>query len=259
MNTLIRVHKDFPIVSLIPLRHLIYATLLSDVRQYAEEDGTISAVSRFSLDDIRDSFGEWAEMDSKNNLLEDALNELGSEGLVLFDDDEGLIFVGEFRGKRFFPYEQETNIFSESKDKLMEAISMYGRSKSAKDKSRSKFIRSRIDELFDKGIENLTPSDFTDLHGYCYELYTGGEIYILRNKVEHFQTNNMLKAYDRHSTFSIIVEGVLNFDKYRKKGLPTLTTIACMKDDVFKGLTKSGDAKGYMRDISKVIDEDSTF
>ena len=259
MNTLIRIHKDFPIASVVPLRYLVYSVLLSDVRQYAEDD-TISAVSRFSLEDIRDAFVEWSSLDSRTDLLEDALNELGSEGLVLFDDDEeGLIFVGEFRGKRFFPYEKETDVFSQAKDKLLEAIAVYGKSKSAKDKSRSKFIRNCVETLLDKGVENMTASEFTDLHGYCYEIYTGGEIYIVRNKVEYFQTTNMLKAYDKHSTFAIIVEGVLNFDSYRKKGLPTLTTIACMKDDVFKGLTKTGGAKDYMREVTKTIDKNSGF
>ena len=107
----------------------------------------------------------------------------------------------------------------------------------------------------------MTPGDFTELHGYLYEVYTGGEIYVLRGKVEYFQTNNMLKAYDRFTVFSLIVEATLRYDKYRKKGVPTLTNVACMKDDVFHTLVRSSDegSKDYMREMTSSINEDSEF
>ena len=103
----------------------------------------------------------------------------------------------------------------------------------------------------------MRPGDFTELHSLLYEVYTGGEVYILRSKTEQFQTSNMLKAYDRHTVFALIVYGTLNYDEYRPKGLPTMTTVACMKDEVFGKLAKpTKGSKDYMRDIDDSEDSD---
>ena len=66
-----------------------------------------------------------------------------------------------------------------------------------------------------------------------------------------FQTNNILKAYDKYTTFAIIVEAVLNYDKHKKKGVPTLINVGYMKDDVFRHLTNpTAGSKDYMRELS---------
>lgn len=258
MNGLLRLRKDMPITGLVPFRYLLYSALLSTI-EVVTEDETKHAVSKFTCEDIYDYFSEWDDADERRSEVYRALNDLAEEGLLLFDEDE-VVYLGEFRGRKFFPFEAKSSLFDSAMSVLQSAIKTYGSSKSAKDKSRSKYIKEQINRLVDKGVENMTPGDFTDLHGYLYEVYTGGEVYILRSKVEHFQTTNMLKAYDKFTVFALIVESTLRYDTYRTKGVPTITNVACMKDDVFRALTKLDEgSKDYMRDMSDSINEDSTF
>ena len=258
MNGLLKLRKDMPIAGLVPFKYLLYSALLSSIETYVEDD-TRFGISTLMNEDVYDRFPDWDDTDERKNEVYKALNSLAEEGLLLFDDD-GRIFLGEFRGKKFFPFEAKNSIFDSALETLSEELKRYGRSKSAKDKSRSRYIREQIDRFIDKGVENMTPGDFTDLHGYLYEVYTGGEVYLLRGKVEHFQTTNMLKAYDKFTVFALIVEATLRYDTHRTKGVPTITNVACMKDDVFKALTKPDDgSKDYMRDMTDSVNEDSTF
>lgn len=258
MNALFRLRKDMQVTELVPFRYLLYSALLSNVVPFTPDDeDTKYGIFGESQQDLYDYYPEWDHADDNKNEILKALNDLGEEGLISFDDEDR-IYLGEYRGKKFFTFERKNSLFDEAINLLGEELKRYGKSKSAKDKSRSRYIREQIDKLIDKGVENMTPGDFTELHGYLYEVYTGGEIYLIRNKVEHFQTNNMLKAYDKFTVFSLIVEATLRYDSYRKKGIPTLTNVACMKDDVFHALTKSDlGSKEYMRDSS--VSKDSEF
>lgn len=234
--------------------------LLSDVIAYvSEDDGIKYGVFAQSTQDLYDYFPDWDHTDERRNEVFKALNDLAEDGLVWFDEEER-IYLGEYRGKKFFPFEVKNSLFDTANKLLSEELKKYGKSKSAKDKSRARYIREQIDRLLDRGVESMTPSDFTDLHGYLYEVYTGGEVYIIRGKTEYFQTNNMLKAYDKFTVFSLIVEATLRYDFYRKKGMPTLVNVACMKDDVFRVLTKADSgSKDYMRDITSSVNTDSEF
>lgn len=260
MNVLLRLRRDMPITNIVPFKYLLYTALLSDVVPFIPEDeDTKYGVFSLLEQDVYDYYPDWDHTDDKKNEILKALNALADEGLILFDDD-GRIYLGEYRGKKFFPFEAKNSLFDSSLKFLFSEIKKYGRSKSAKDKSRSRYINEQVTRLIDKGVENMTPGDFTDLHGYLYEIYTGGEIYIIRSKAEHFQTNNMLKAYDKFTVFSLIVEATLRYDLYRKKGVPTLVNVACMKDDVFKALTKPNTgSKDYMRNVESTISNDSEF
>lgn len=249
------------ITGFVPFKYLLYSAMLSNVVPYiSDDDDTKYGIFGESQGDLYDYFSDWDHTDDRRNEVLKALNELGEEGLIMFDEDDvDKIYLGEYRGKKFFPFEAKNSLFDDATSLVDTELKRYGKSKSAKDKSRSRHIREQIDRLLSKGIENFHPSDFTDLHGYLYEIYTGGEIYILRGKVEYFQTNNMLKAYDKFTVFAIIVEATLRYDTYRKKGVPTLTNVACMKDDVFRALTKSDSGKEYMRDITSSVSDDSGF
>lgn len=260
MNALLRLRKDMPITGLVPFKYLLYAAMLSDIVQHKdEEEGITYGIFSQPQQELYDFYPDWDHSDDRRNELLKALNELGDEGLIWFDEDDN-IYLGEYRGRKFFPFEAKSSLFDEALSYMEKELKRYSRSKSAKDKSRSRYIREQIDRLIDKGVESMSPGDFTDLHGYLYEVYTGGELYIIRGKVEHFQTNNMLKAYDKFTVFALIVEGTLGYDKYRKKGVPTLTNVACMKDDVFRALTKSDSgSKDYMREMTSSISEDSEF
>ena len=260
MNTLLRLRKDMPITGLVPFKYLLYAAMLSDVVPfYSEEDDIKYGIFSESEQDLYDYYPDWDNADERRNEVFKALSDLSDEGLIWFDEDNR-IYLGEYRGKKFFPFEVKNSLFEKAMELLDSKLKDYGKSKSAKSKSRARYIREQINRLTSKGVENLTPGDFTDLHGYLYEIYTGGEVYILRGKVEHFQTNNMLKAYDKFTVFSLIVEATLRYDSYRKKGIPTLTNVACMKDDIFRALTKSEEgSKDYMREMSSSIDVNSEF
>ena len=260
MNALLRLRKDMPITGLVPFKYLLYSALLSDVVPFTPHGEDIKyGIFSETEQELYDYYPDWDNIDNRRNEVFKALNDLSEEGLIWFDDDSR-IYLGEFRGKKFFPFEVKNSLFDEANELLGAELKKYGSSKSAKDKSRSRYIREQIDRLLDKGVENMSPGDFTELHGYLYEVYTGGEIYLIRNKTEYFQTNNMLKAYDKFTVFSLIVEATLRYDFYRKKGIPTLTNVACMKDDVFHALTKSDmGSKDYMRDMTSSISEDSEF
>ena len=262
MNILLRMRKDMVVTSLVPFRYLVYAAMLSDVVPYKSgEDGVKYGVFSETCQDLYDRLPDWDHSDDRRNELFKALNDLMEEGLVWFDS-EHRVYLGEFRGKKFFTFEVVNSLFDKSRELFEKALKAYGKSKSAKDRSRSLYIGEQFENLMTKGVTNLTPGDFTDLHGYAYEVYTGGEIYILRGKVEHFQTTNMLKAYDKSTGFSLIIESTLNYETYRKKGMPTLTNVACMKDDVFRSLTRGdSSSKEYMREITSSINEsnDSDF
>ena len=259
MNGLLKLHKDFPIAGLIPFRYLLYTALLSDIAVFEETEGeeeTRWAIFNHEGGDVYDFFDEWTSADTDKDEVYKALNELADEGLIFFDDDER-IYVGEFRGKKLFPFEQKSSLYDQAVELLDKRLHNYGNSRSAKDKSRARYIRDCIDSL--PSVDKMGPGNFTDLHGYLYEIFTGGEIYVIRNKTEYYQTNNMLKAYDRHTVFALIVEGTLNYDKYRKKGVPTITNVAMIKDEVMRSLTSSGGSKEYMRDKRSALSDDTDF
>ena len=260
MNILLRLRKDMTIAGIVPFRYLLYTAMLSDVVTYEPEDeDTRYGIYGGEQEDLYDHFSDWCNEDDRRDEVLQALNDLCDEGFIFFDDDDR-VYLGEFRGRKFFTFEQKNSLYERAEKTLDEALKRYGRSKSAKDKSRARYIREQIDKLIDKGIENLSPGNFTDLHGYLYEIYTGGEIYMVRGKVEHFQTKNMLKAYDKFTVYALLVEATLRYDTYRKKGVPTLTNVACMKDEVFGALTKPDEgSKDYMREMTSSVDEDSDF
>lgn len=260
MNVLLRLKKDMVITGLVPFRYLLYTALLSDVVAYdSESEGIRYGVFRGEQDDLYDHFSDWTSSDERRDEVYKALNDLSDEGLIFFDEEDR-IYLGEFRGKKFFTFEVKSSMYDEAYKLYEEELKRYGSSHSAKDKSRARYIRERVNKLLVNGVEELRPSDFTELHGYLYEIYTGGEIYVIRSKAEHFQTTNMLKAYDRFTVFAILVEGTLHYDKYKKMGVPTLTNVAVKKDDIFHALSKSGEgSKDYMRDMSKAVDENSEF
>lgn len=258
MNVLFRLRKDMPISKAVPFKYLLYSALLSDVIPFMEDD-VKSGIFSGDIKDLEDFYSDWCSMDTRQNELQKALKDLGEEGLVMFDE-EGRIFLGEYRGSKFFPFEGESSLYESSLELLYESLNRYSKSKSAKDKSRSRYIKEQVEKLISKDVDNMTASDFTDLHSYMYEIYTGGELYIIRSKIEYYQTNNMLKAYDKHTVFALIVNGTLKYDFYRKKGIPTLTNVAVIKDDVFKSLTKPDEgSKEYMREMSSSISDDSGF
>ena len=247
------------ITSVVPFRYLLYTALLSDVAAYDADDETRYGVYRGEQEDLYDRFSDWSDADERRDEVYKALNDLAEEGLIFFDDEDRIV-LGEFRGKKFFTFEVKSSMYDEAYKLYEQELKQYGSSRSAKDKSRARYIRERVNKLLANGVEEMRPSDFTELHGYLYEIYTGGEIYVLRNKTEYFQTNNMLKAYDRFTVFAILVEGTLHYDSYKKIGVPTLTNVAVKKDDIFHALSKAGEgSKEYMRDMSKAVDENSEF
>lgn len=249
-----------PITGLVPFRYLVYSAMLSSVVPFIPDNEDVKyGIFSETESELYDYYPEWDHVDDRRSEIVKALDDLENEGLIWFDD-EGRIYLGEYRGRKFFPFEVKNSLFDSATELIESELRRYGKSKSAKDKSRARYIREQIDNMVNNGVESFTPGMFTDLHGYLYEVYTGGEIYIIRNKVEHFQTTNMLKAYDKATVFALIVEATLHYDKYRKKGMPTLTNVACMKDDVFHALTKLDEgSKDYMREMTSSINEDSEF
>jgi hypothetical protein len=245
MNALLRVKEGASLLDLMDFKTFLYVVLLSDVSP-KWTDETKYGVSTYTITSLCETFEDFTHRNPNRCKVRLSLEELADEGLIFTDEES--IYVGEYRGRKFFPFEGECSLLDKCLDALKTALDLFGRSKSAKVKSRSRFIKERIGELIDRGINNITASELTEVHGYLYEVYTGGEVYNLRNKVEAFQTNNMLKAYDRATTFCLLVEGTLNYDTYRKKGLPTITNVATMKDEVLRGLKSNGGSKEYMRE-----------
>ena len=92
-----------------------------------------------------DHFSDWSNEDDRRDEVLQALNDLCDEGFIFFDDDDR-VYLGEFRGRKFFTFEQKNSLYESAEKTLDEALKRYGRSKSAKDKSRARYIREQIDK-----------------------------------------------------------------------------------------------------------------
>lgn len=252
-NALFHIRRNSQLAKRFSIEDLIYMTCLSSIEKfYEEKSGTTYGLFSKGYDLLCEYFSDW---DSKE--LSKAFETLGEQGLLLFGEedtyDSDFIYVGTFEGKRFEPFTSaESNLYQDAKDKITQAIK-----ESVLPKARNLYIKGRLNSMIEKGAEYLNVNDYNELHGLLYELYTGGEDYKVRNKTEMFQTSNILKAYDHATTFAIITDGVLNYDFYRKKGVPTLINIGYLKDDVFRKLVhKDTSTKEYMR---KEDDEENEF
>ena len=105
-----------PITGVIPFKYLLYAALLSNVVQYVEDD-TKWGIFVETESDLYDYFPDWTSSDERLDEVYNALQELADEGFIFFDDDER-IFLGEFRGRKFFPFEAKTSLYSEAHELL---------------------------------------------------------------------------------------------------------------------------------------------
>lgn len=249
-NTLFHIRRNSPLAEKFSLTDLIYLTCLSSVdKEYDEDEKVTYAIFSKGMDMLESYFQDWEEQE-----VTDALDELGQQNLLLFDEDT--IYVGTFEGKRFEPFSsKDSSIYQKAVDLIEKGVSS---SKNILPKARYLYIKNRLKLLIEKHTDDLSVNDLVELHGLLYEIYTGGENYSFRNKTEVYQIPNILKAYDKASTFSIIAEAVLNYDLYHKKGLPTLINVAMMKDDCFKHLCKKDTStKEYMRE--EASEEENEF
>lgn len=249
MNLLKRLHKEVNLTSIMEFKYVVYLSLLSDVVQIStDEDLRKIAAWNGSYEEFLELFPEWDNLQDDSEIV-CALSTLESDGLISFNEDGTEIYVGTMLGKKFIPFTKRVSFYEQSVKKIKKALKEYCKGSSAKGVSRGQYLTSVLEGKYFMGTGSLKPNDFTELHGYLYELYTGGEVYIIRKKLEYYQTTNMLKAYDKDTVFSILVEGVLNFDFYRQSSVPNLVNIACMKDDIYRSLIgKNGKGKEYMRE-----------
>lgn len=223
------------IVGMIPTKELIYAILLSDVEKFTPEG---SSITYGVFEDYTRLYDQLGCLGDPEGVIGKALDELEEEGLVSFEDDNVCI-LGEFKGKKLYTYSATVPIFTQSKERLYTELSNFGKNGSAKSAMRARFLKSELDKMLDTDISRWTQPMFNILHATLYEIYTGGEEYQMRNSVEQYQVKNILKAYDKPTTFSILVNGVLGWSG---KGVPTLTKVAVNKDEIFKTLYKKASA-----------------
>lgn len=253
MNGLLKIKKGSPILGLIPLKMFVYAVLISDLVPLEEDDEKLAVFSRDeqTLYDLFPSFDEGDEHD-----FADALNTLTEENLIYIREEDELIVCGTFQGKTFVPFTTENSMFDRSVEAVRKALKEFGTSLGGYSKSRRRHLADSFEELLNKGVASFTGGDFNSLHEILYEVYTGGENYVIKNKVDGFQTTNMIKHYDKNTVFSIIVEAILNYDKYRSRYTPSLTMVANMAEDVYRALIKSKTpgSKDYLRE--KTTDEE---
>lgn len=244
MNGLHKLRKEFSVSGIVDFEILLYMALISNVSSgKVEGDDTVYALCSCKRDDLYDIFATWDESE-----IDKAVDALLHKGLI-FMDTEGGIYAGEIRGSRFFPFNAESSIADAAIEKLREAIKSFEKPRSALRRSRGRFIAEQINTYIDRGISEMTPGDFTTLFTYLYEIFTGGETYMVRNKTEYYQTTNILKAYDKFTTFAILVEGTLNYPAYARRGVPTLTRVSVMKDTIFGALSRGDGSKDYMREV----------
>ena len=145
MNVLFRLKKDMAITGLLPFRYLLYAALLSDVVSYEPEGEDIRyGVYGGEQNDLYDRFSDWSDADERKDEVLKALNDLADEGLIFFDDDDR-VYLGEFRGKRFFAFDCKSSLFDEAVVSFDTELKRYGASRSAKDKSRAPQTRAMRD------------------------------------------------------------------------------------------------------------------
>ena len=244
-NTLFHIRRNSTLTKKFNLEDLIYVTCLSSVEKYTEEESGITyGLFSKGFELLSEYFSDWSE----DEFIK-AINSLGEQGLLMYgiegSEEADNVYVGTFEARRFEPFSSaENTLYQDATEKVTQAVKS-----SVLPKARNLYIKGRLNSMIEKGAENLNVNDFNELHGILYEIYTGGEDYKIRNKTELFQTSNILKAYDHATTFAIITEAVLNFDLYRKKGVPTLINVGYLKDDVFRKLVhKDTSTKEYMRE-----------
>ena len=171
MNALLRLHKEMAVVSAIPLKELMFVVMLSDVQKvYSEDEDVYLVAINKTKSEFLEVFTDW---DSSE--VSKAFDELMDEGLVYEDiDDSETLYVGELRGRKVFTFEQESSLLTLAQNKVDEVLRGQLKSRSAKDRSRASYIKGKIEDMLSEGVGAMTPSKFTELHGYMYELYTGG-------------------------------------------------------------------------------------
>ena len=250
-NGLFHIRRTSPMAGKYSLEDLIYFACLSDITKVTDGGEQLGEFSK-GYDLLCAYFKDWSREE-----IDEALNSLADKGLVMFDDtDEDIIYVGTFDGKRFDPFTPEdSSLVTRAEEKIDLAIN-----EAAVPKVRLLYIKNRIKLLRERGIDNMSVTDFNELHSLLYEIYTGGEDYKIRNKIEYYQINNMLKSYDKRTIFAIVTFGVLDYDTFRKKGVPTITNVAYIKDDVMRRLVhKDTSSKEYMREKSSDENSDNEF
>lgn len=256
MNGLLKIRKGSPLLGLMPLKTFLYVLLLSDLIPIKEGDDTLAAHKR-DTDELYELFPTFDNDEEDGHDFVEALNELAEEELLQFDE-ENRIICGNFQGKNFVPFGTKNSLFSRAYERLSTDLKGYTSSLGNFSKARGRYLVDTLGDLLDKGVSSFTGGDFNTLHSILYEIYTGGEVYTIRNKADGFQTTNLMKHYDRNTVFAIMVEAVLSYDKYRTKHTPNLCLMANMAEDVYRALikTKTPGSKDYLRED---IEEEGTF
>lgn len=251
MNVLFKLKKDSPIFGVFPFKTILYTAILSDVIVKEDEENDIRwAVCGKNEADFYDLFESFDSHKDEESELLATLEELENEGLIQCSE-YGVITVGQFVGRAYVPFAKEDSLCNKAVEKIKAALNSHLKSlKSASAKSRGVTLKEDFEKLLDKGIGKMRTGDLNILHGILYEVYTGGEVYVIKGQVDAVQTYNMLRRYDVYTVFALITEAVLNYDTYRSKHTPNLKLVAQMAEDVYRALIKSKTpgSKEYMRE-----------
>lgn len=231
---------DHPSVSAAPMDIRIYYFLL--VSTYTKGDGYV--YSEFTKDDLQEYF------DMTEHVMRPYLNTLYKQGWVV--ERNGSFYLGNIEGDVFTPLlkkpESEMLVGPGAKkdadylEPWFKQLSSYVESYGLKKRiylDRYLYIYPEMREavIKQKFSIRLAVEVFSNIYFIAY-----GAEYGSLTKEDGFVLNNVFKQYkDVGLTLAIISEYILNFHKYRNKGVPSPKVLSFMYRDIhaeIEGLTK---------------------
>lgn len=256
MNKLLRLRRD-DLPEELPFKSVLYLSLISDLYKVTEDETTY-AVSRIEADEVSDRFSDWVGT-RKHCELTEALRELIDVDELMFEKD-GRYYLGEFIGKKVHLFKKKASSYFENyKALLYERLREYEKIGTAKARMRSAFLISELNQILSLGVKQLDNHSLRKIFEIAYEAYTGGDVYRREAMVEDFQIGTLLRNYAKDTAFAILIEGLFNYEKYRK-GFPSLQGVVSVREEAYKHVIgKKRRGTTYMRDMKRSEAEESTF
>jgi hypothetical protein len=237
MNCLKLLSKDNPILTDLPLKSLLYVTLVS--KAYAQDEWLVSS---YDYDDI------FRFLPFGGDSIEDSFQELISEKLIEFDEDTNLIYIGYvtqdgqkklYTGTGLVDIEYELSPVVEAAEDYIAAC------KSKIGKGTAQALLKEVKSFIEKPLSTLNVPALVDFFGDCYHIFMQEEHRNFQQK-EYGQMKNLTKLYDNVTVVRLIIRFFTNLHQFTDT--PSIGNLLYAKDKVYTSLTGGKKAKVNYKD-----------